>query len=377
MIEQAEKEVKPIKTYTWTYEVSWQPLKSDVVQTISKIMSEEERENIAQDILKVSKTQAFWLEVFQVDTKLIRVILKSTQQINLNKIARNIQKIMIKRSELDLTKWQCLMLTKSKEEASQDVKIQKLLDDLWSGAYYDLKEGLEEEELEKLKYYLGQRKLGVIEQDEQVFLIDLQGLKEEINLNCFECTKKYQYGCCCGTPCGFSDKNMSLFDKHMLKIEEALKAVDSEQYEKLQKNGGFMTANGKLKAFDGHCALLIKEEGVYKCMAHKYALEQSIPSYDLCPLSCLMYPLEVIELVTNKGKKVYLLTSVVDETFAKEFGRWGSYESLKVELKCIHKTEHDNIFKVEDYYPVYEVNKDLIIHEFGDDIYRAIHKLYE
>ena len=216
------------------------------------------------------------------------------------------------------------------------------------------------------------QKLTILEQGGKVFLIDEEALRKEINLNCFACTKLYRYGCCCGSPCNLGSRNRKVFDKHLFNIEEQIKAHDERTYKKIMAKGGFMASDGSINECEGHCALLIEEEGVYKCMAHSYALKRDVPVYSLCPLSCLMYPLEMIELVTNKQRKLMLITSVVDEEFANHFGRWGSYNTLEVELRCINKEGHNDIFREEDYRPVYEVNQGLLCHEFGELFYTSL-----
>ena len=361
---------KPLAT--WSYQVLWlNHTKQD------SLIDESESQTMIHTINEVCTEQGSRNLKVSLNQEGIRLEIESTEQINLGKVIKAIQKKIMKSCHKDLRGWQCLVITSSRAKAKENIRIQKLLNELWSVAYYDLDEALDSKEMTRLKQYLENRRLAMTEINEAVYLIDEEALKEEINLNCFACTKKYQYGCCCGTPCGFSEKNMRLFDRHMLQMEEAIKEIDEKQYERLQNQGGFMTVNGKLRAYDGHCSLLVEEDGCYKCIAHKYALDRAIPVYELCPLSCLMYPLEILELMTTKRKKVVLLTSVTEADFAESFGRWGSYESLEVDLKCIHKKEHDEVFKEKDYKPIYEVNQGLIMHEFGQELYKGIKYLMD
>lgn len=357
---------------TWKYRIIWK------VAEVKEVSSYEEMMDKLKETLRaIIKKEFIALKELIVDKDEIELILESNTQPNMNKVLKNVQKEVLKIYTLKEDRQSYWIITQSKECAGKDIRTQKLINALTLGEYYDLDEGMTSTDLKALKKYLLERNLGVIDYKEQVFLMDLEALKKRINLNCFECTKIHKYGCCGGSPCSMSSKNMNLLDQHVLSMEEAVKAIDLEQYKKLQENGGFVTANGLIKAYDGHCALLIQHEEVYKCMAHKYALDEQIPIYDLCPLSCLMYPLEIIELMTDKRKKVILLTSVIDKTFASQFGRWGSYETLEVELRCIDEKSHNAIFKEKDYRPVYQVNKGLITHEFGEMLYRCIEKLYE
>lgn len=357
---------------TWKYHITWK------IKEIKEVLSDEETIiKLKEKIRTLVKKELITLKGLAVDKDELELILEADIQPNMNKVVKNLQKEILRIYQLKEDKQPYLMITQSKVCAKKDIRTQKLIDALVLGEYYDLDEGMTSNDLKALKGYLLQRNLGVIDHNEQVFLIDTEALTKRINLNCFECTKIHKYGCCGGSPCRMSSKNMNLFDQHMLSIEEAVKAMDLEQYKKLQENGGFVTANGLIKAYDGHCALLIQHEETYKCMAHKYALDEQIPIYELCPLSCLMYPLEIIELTTDKRKKVMLLTSVIDKTFASQFGRWGSYDSLEVELRCIDQEAHNTIFKAKDYQPVYQVNEGLMTHEFGQTLYKSIKKLCE
>lgn len=257
----------------------------------------------------------------------------------------------------------------------QDMRLMHLIENLKEVYYYDLDEGMIWEDIQKFKSYLKERKLTRIEQAGRSVLVDEKALKEKINLNCFECTKRFQYGCCCGSPCAMSDKNLEQFCRQLPSIEAHLKKIDEEQYEKVRSKGGFLSANGKIKAFDGHCSLLVLHEGVYKCLAHKYALEEGIPIYELCPLSCLMYPMEILELITKKKKTIWLITSAVEEDFAEHFSRWGSYKSLKVEMRCLHENEANAVFKKENYASVFEVNRNLLSHEFGKEVVQWVEEI--
>ena len=247
----------------------------------------------------------------------------------------------------------------------------KLLDDLWSVEYYDLDESVTEH-LKAFKEYLSHRKLATMDIGEQVYLVDTVALRKEINLNCFECTKLYQYGCCCGSPCQMSKKNQKLLDQYLNPLSEEMRSLNEKYYNEVMEKGGFMSFDGSIKECNGRCSLLVEHEGIHKCMAHKYALDHEISIYELCPLSCLMYPLEIMELITDKKRRVILLTSVVEEEWAKTYGRWGSYKGLKIDHRCVNKEAHNEVFRIEDYRPVYEVNKNLIDYEFGEGVYKGL-----
>ncbi len=364
----------------WQYTVIWYGKERDL------LTKEEEKKAIREYIITLGDEQHFKVEEVEVTPQYIKMSIKVRGQINSSKVMKQFQKKLttyIKKSigslpeEVELWDEQrTLMMSKQIEGSRQNKRLEKILQAVIDAEYYDLEDGFTSQ-LEDLKRYILEQKISLVEEGERLFLVDEEALKKEINLNCFECTKLYQYGCCCGSPCNLGSRNRKNFDKHLINIEEAVRAYDQGTYEKILSKGGFIASDGSINACDGHCALLVEEEGVYKCIAHSYALKRDIPVYSICPLSCLMYPLEIIELITNKQRKVLLLTSVVDETFAHKLGRWGSYNTLEVELRCIDKQKHNAIFREEDYKPVYQVSKGLLCHEFGELFYSGLVKVLE
>ena len=300
----------------------------------------------------------------------------------LKQLQRQVGKVLKKRSlssgQLSSEWWEeeALVTMRSPKIAREEERLKKIIQSIVEVGYYDLKEYFTHE-MDTFKDYLLERKYGVIDQGEKTYLVDQEALAHEINLNCFACTKLHTYGCCCGSPCDFGSRNLKYFEEHLPFISERMRALDEENYKQVMERGGFIKSEGRIRACHGHCSLLVKEGEVYKCIAHKYALEQGIPVYALAPLSCLMYPLEVMELLTQKKKKILLFTSVVNPYFANKFGRWGSYDSLGIEMRCLKKERHDTFFKEEDYRPVYAVNKGLITHEWGKAFYEMLKELVE
>lgn len=307
--------------------------------------------------------------------------IQAALELNLSKTLRLLEKKAIKlggnviEKVLNVSKGPCI-ISFPRDLAGKDGRIKKIIKDIRDVGYYDLHEFFSGD-LEAFKMYLADRKLGVIDLGERIYLVDLENLKHKINLNCFECTKKHQYGCCCGSPCDMSRRNKERFDLYEEAIGKEVSALDPEGYKQIKQTGGFVFLDGSINECNGHCSLLVYHEGSYKCMAHKYALENNMPIYEICPLSCLMYPLEIMTLMTDKQKRIMLITSVVEETFANEYGRWGSYATLDVELRCINEAAHDEVFKKEAYKPIYEVNRGLLIHELSQAVYEGIARLCE
>lgn len=351
------------------YEVTWYKQKDTVLneEIQTKIVTYMEEAAKALETRLVCQEMSGMYMVWEI---------VADENLNLSKVLRNLQKKVSKKLGFLLEKLFDMekgvrIVTFPNHLAKEDGRLNRLIKDIVDVGYYDLHEFFDGD-LTTFKLYLQERKLGIIDLGERIFLVDQELLNHRINLNCFECTKKHQYGCCCGSPCDMSRRNKERFDKYEGEIAKEVKALDPNSYEKIKEAGGFVSLDGSINACEGHCTLLICHEGTYKCVAHKYALEHEMPIYEICPLSCLMYPLEIMTLFTDKQKRITLLTSVVEEEFATTYGRWGSYASLDVELKCINEQGHDEVFKLEDYRPVYEVNKNLLIYAFGKEVFEGI-----
>lgn len=355
------------KEIKWHYIVTWK---------VEKDIHEGAQAAIKQLIEKWCKGQEAGLMALSFGLESFSIAFEVASNMNVSKMTKSLNRDLMKAvSEAELY----LVVTKPEnletDTFSQDVRVEKIIEHLWLAEYYDLDEQAAEN-LEAFKVYLRGRQLATIDVGDQLYIVDMEALGALINLNCFECTKLYLYGCCCGSPCDMSRKNQKHLDQHLTKLTEELRSLNPKDYDEVMEKGGFVSFDGSIKECNGRCSLLVLHEGIYKCMAHKYALDHKIPIYELCPLSCLMYPLEMIELITDKKKKALLLTSVVEDDFAKEYGRWGSYGSLRIDHRCVKPEAHNEIFKQEDYRPVYKVNQNLLIHEFGEGIYKGIEQLF-
>lgn len=350
--------------------ITYQLLFEGILQGIEMI----EEQALCKSLQKLCKTlgvECVSLRIWEQD---ICLELAAERPYNLTKLSASLQS-KLKISYPNLRTVPFIGITRSGKPSREDTRIRDLMASIDEIAYYDLDEVCDEEQA--FKAYLGERPLTLIEQGKNIFLIDEEALKHPIFLNCFICTQTHQYGCCCGSPCDMSDKNKNVFKKHGKAIEEAMQALNPEDYRKVVAAGGFFKSDGSINAYDGRCAMLVADEGVYKCMPHKYARDKGLPIYNLCPLSCLMYPLEIIELIANFKTKAILLTAAVTDDFAKELSRWGSYEKIEAELRCLSKEAHNHQFEEANYKPVYEVNEGLLTHEFGKSIYKTLQTVLE
>lgn len=321
-----------------------------------------------------------------VEKDKIKFTITHQKQLNVNKVLKDIQKLLIKIpffgckvkvEELIEDEKNWLVITPP-TQVSESPRLKKIIASISETSYYDVGH-LYGPEPSKLEKHLFHRNIGIIDWNERVFLVDEKALMQKINLNCMACTSKYTFGCCCGSPCNYSRKNLKVYKEHEKAIIEQMKQIEPAFYKQVLSELGVSESQLELVGFDGsvgecggRCILLVREDGMAKCLSHKYALENELPVYEISPLSCLMFPFEVIDCMTNKGRRILLLTSVVDDEIASEIGRWGSYKHLEMSLNCIDESCHNEEYRKEDYKPVYKVNKGLITHEFGGQIYDAV-----
>lgn len=257
----------------------------------------------------------------------------------------------------------------------------QLIDSIQAAAYYDA-QMLFDGEMDELKKYLKKRCLETFEWNQYIIMLDKKALKEEINLCCGKCTRKNEFGCCCGSPCNMSKHNLKNYKKYQEEINARFYEINPVRYAELlhyqraeEAILNLVSEEGFIGEHNGRCNLLVRKDGMARCITHLFALEHEISPYELSPLSCLMFPLELLVFITQQGKNILLITSAVDNEFSKKYGRWGGYREHHLEFQCVDKKSHDKVFTKSDYHPVYEVSKKLLVHEFGLALYRKIEEI--
>lgn len=113
-----------------------------------------------------------------------------------------------------------------------------------------------------------------------------------------------------------------MFDLHAGKIVDLIRENDYTRYNSILANGGFISSTGDISEFDSCCSFFMFDDGASKCSIHKYACDNDISIYDICPLSCLLFPMEIIELHGETDS--YFITSIVDYDFWNIFLDVGS-----------------------------------------------------
>lgn len=367
---------------TINYNMVWKILlnqdKDLIISTIKQYQRTQKRTFKVTDILYEEEREHFSLSINCASSLSTRKLKQSFQKDFISFVERELGSY---KEVIDSVKeeknWLFLTAACTLEENS---RLNKLLSSIKDTTYYDVSH-LYGPEPEMIRECLEGRKIAVIEWKDKVILLDEEGLNKKVNMNCSACTRKHAYGCCCGSPCSYSKRNLKVYKENEKALIEELKKIEPKFYQRivaqeLQEESPelleLVAFDGSIGECDGRCMLLVREEGMAKCLTHKYALEHQMPIYSLSPLSCLLFPLEIIEAITDKGKRLLIFTSVVEDEMAKKIGRWGSYKNLGISLNCMSETLSDEDFKKEDYQKVYKVNKGLITYEFGQSIYDAI-----
>jgi len=238
-------------------------------------------------------------------------------------------------------------------------------------------------------------------------LIDIRTLNNLTNLDCMNCHLAHNKLCCEGPPYPPLPNETGKITKHYKQILNS--TLDSEEYlrkaELIKTNNGLLDDEGTFISECGKCIFFNKIEGSesFGCSIHSYALKSNIPYLNLKTSSCLMYPLDVLTL-DNGG---YFIFGIDEETVVniysesinhnivygvndgnKGFSRWNQndlkYLCVNPGLRNIIQGFEEggdslyksnipsNIYKIDHYKPLFEVEKKLLIKLFGIDSYKFI-----
>lgn len=264
--------------------------------------------------------------------------------------------------------------------------IKNIIKGMTSVGYYDLDVMFTDEQLGSFVKFLKGRDLAFIHNDGDDFIIDKELLAHVINMDCFNCYKYNQRGCCFDSPFPMSQATLENFEFHAVDIAKTLaeylggEADGMEQLSSLICHGGLLD-NGEVNAANGRCAFLVKDKSPSDsmiCVIHRFALEHKIPIYELSPLSCLMFPVEILTVYCG-DEYYYYIGSVCDQDFWNQFGRWFNYSTRdNFDLRCLDQGKHaKDGFAKKKYRPVYQEFKGLLTHEFGEAFYKNLCKVME
>jgi hypothetical protein len=220
----------------------------------------------------------------------------------------------------------------------------------------------------------------------QEFDLDLAALQTPVLLDCANCHLAHEESCCeGGFPFPPEEELLPVLDAQLAELgEKWLTPVVQEHirakglYEQHVETGGFPT----IGTFDGNCLFCRVEGQGPVCMAHRHALEKGMQAEELKPLSCLLYPLDLIE--DERGR--VLVTALTERTAA--FSRWG--EDYRLDFLCanrelraaaeegralrpnIRRSLAAETFALDRYRPVWQEAQGLLTRLYGDELWQKL-----
>lgn len=216
------------------------------------------------------------------------------------------------------------------------------------------------------------------------FEIDRAALQTRVLLDCANCHRAHVESCCeGGYPFPPGADLLPVLDEHLPQI--VARHLDSAAREHVEQNGLYeqhleTAGHPTIGTLGGNCLFCRVEGEGPACMAHRYALEEGSRPEELKPLSCLLYPLDLLEDGTGRVR----ITALTEHT--DRFSRWGSeyrqdflcanYElrtalaagtaepvraNIRVELA-------DDAFPPQDYRPAWQEGLDLLKRLYGEEL---------
>jgi len=224
------------------------------------------------------------------------------------------------------------------------------------------------------------------------FEIDLAALATPVLLDCARCRQAHAESCCeGGFPFPPTEDLLPVLD--ILSPLIAARHLDEAAQVRIKERGlfdAYLETAGHptiAAAEEGNCLFCRVEEDGPACAAHRFALEQGRAPHELKPLSCLLYPLDLI--ADEDG--TLLLTALTADT--ARFSRWG--EDYRLDFLCANLDLREKVaagetdgmrpnillnmderaFAPERYRPAFLEGRDTLIARYGLELYNQIEAL--
>ncbi|NGQ97116.1 DUF3109 domain-containing protein [Brevibacillus sp. SYP-B805] len=238
--------------------------------------------------------------------------------------------------------------------------------------YYGTPEPMGEKEAYHCMKYVKRRKADLVRYGS--FLIDREALRTPLHLDCLHCRQVHGMTCCeGGQPYAVDAWQIPFIDREAAAVLTGY--LDPGRIARAEKHGIWEQGNrlGSIPLHEGSCYYCTAINGSRGCALHAHAEATGQDLYALKPLSCQLYPLEMIEM----GDRV-LITAVTAQTAT--FSRWGTdyleqfyCASLPRRLAAAHLA--DDLFAVEGYRPAYLWGLRLIQDAFGEQTADAVREI--
>jgi len=254
-----------------------------------------------------------------------------------------------------------------------------------------------EQEVYRLSKYLhkqrAQQKLADYElPDGRRVTFDLAALGTLVQLDCANCHRAHSESCCeGGYPFPPATELLPVLTAHAPRIAELLEgpaatAVADGRWldDTLPETEGHPTIGTHE---NGNCLFCRVEGAGPACMAHRHALQSGHDPHELKPLSCLLYPLDLIGLADG----CVLVTALTEAT--APFSRWGpaylsDYVCGNYQLReQIARGERSGVsanvqldvaadaFALHNYRPAYVEGRATLVRLYGPELWDELHRL--
>ncbi|RXT07279.1 DUF3109 family protein [Ammoniphilus sp. CFH 90114] len=233
--------------------------------------------------------------------------------------------------------------------------------------YYGTQDQLSKKEAFHLKKYY--KKHSFISSGR--FIID-PAIFTNVNLDCKNCHRVHVMTCCEGGQPYSTDPESE--EKLRKAAPSIIKTYLDEKRQWEADQSGYMEKfavgpqHPTIKLCEGNCFFFVKDDDESYCSIHRYALDHQRSPLDLKPMSCSLFPLDIIQMDST-----LFVTAITPETTA--FSRWGyEYKDHLCVNREIREAEQisPELFSIDGYRPAWEWCRDLLQTTFGDEIITII-----
>lgn len=221
-----------------------------------------------------------------------------------------------------------------------------------------------------LEKYLGSHTFPIVEIDGQKYMFDVEQLSKRIDFHmCEKCSTVYgnKFCCCDGPSYSFDTITYEKVKEYETEIRQTIERYDTNFANIIDNKPLFddeWQSMAEIKTDKGsRCScLVVLPNGVGRCAIKLLAIDKCIDFFDICNMSCLLEPLEVIDIISSDDSKIRFITSIVG-IHEQDFIR---FDWLELNLCCCNSKYGK---------PVYKEMKQFIVHEFGLKVYNKIWSL--
>lgn len=157
---------------------------------------------------------------------------------------------------------------------------------------------------------------------------DLQSLSSKVNMDCLHCYKN-----CCGGKirvATLKEYNQIYNDKYDDIVKSIPECYHDEFDSFVSQHGMFIKHPHhaeflNTQAKDNHCVFLFRDnEGLNKCVIHKYCLDNNISPNLFKPGSCSLFPIDIIKFKMYEESGYFIFCSLFSTS---SFSRFSVYDS--------------------------------------------------